>query len=498
MRYLRQNTDQYVSIGMVLDKTAGFGNEDALTVTSFSGVLVKSTQSGASTHTPFTPDATASNDWGMAAIGHGGLYDLKIPDSEINFVGSCMLAVWYDAEALPVWHEFVVLPANVYDSLMGTDLLDVNQAQILGTALTETSAGYLAAAFKKFFDKATPTGTINSLPDAVAGANGGLPTQNGTKLNQTVDLTAGQSIACSDKAGFSLSATGADLILKNSTFIQAIVVAIKEYATYGLEALNTLLVSTGIKAASVPNVTLAATQASYAPAKAGDKMDLIDAPNATALLAVANKVEAEIIDETDSEKVLTAITNKIAAVNPDLSGLTLLAIASAVRTNLAAELANIDAKISTRSSHSAADVKTAIEAAGSSIASILADTNEVQGELANGGRLDLLIDAILEDTGTTLPASLTSIVSTIAAIGVGTAPVAHLYTVTTTGGVYCADCLVIMSTDSAMANPIHKGTTDELGQVTFYPNLPAGTTVYLWKFKSGVNFVNPTTEVIHS
>jgi hypothetical protein len=51
------------------------------------------------------------------------------------------------------------------------------------------------------------------------------------------------------------------LILKNSTFIQAIVIAIKEYATYGLEALNTLLVTTGIKAASVPAVTLAEGQA---------------------------------------------------------------------------------------------------------------------------------------------------------------------------------------------------------------------------------------------
>lgn len=48
-----------------------------------------------------------------------------------------------------------------------------NLSQILGTALTET-AGQIAAAFKKFFDKAAPTGTVNSLPDAVAGATGGL------------------------------------------------------------------------------------------------------------------------------------------------------------------------------------------------------------------------------------------------------------------------------------------------------------------------------------
>lgn len=92
------------------------------------------------------------------------------------------------------------------------------------------------------------------------GANNGLPTTNGTKINQTVDLTAGQSIACSDKTGFALSATGADLILKGSTFVQAIVAAINEFATYGLTALNTLLVTTGIKAATIPAATLAANQ----------------------------------------------------------------------------------------------------------------------------------------------------------------------------------------------------------------------------------------------
>lgn len=48
--------------------------------------------------------------------------------------------------------------------------------------------------------------------------------------------------------------------------------------------------------------------------------------------AIANEVEAQIIDETDSEKVLKAITDKIASVNPSLAGLTLPAIANAVWT----------------------------------------------------------------------------------------------------------------------------------------------------------------------
>lgn len=48
-----------------------------------------------------------------------------------------------------------------------------NLTQILGTALTET-AGLLAGGFKKFFNISSPTGTLNSIPDAVAGTTNGL------------------------------------------------------------------------------------------------------------------------------------------------------------------------------------------------------------------------------------------------------------------------------------------------------------------------------------
>jgi len=64
--------------------------------------------------------------------------------------------------------------------------------------------------------------------------------------------------------------------------------------------------------------------------------------------AIANEVEAQIIDDTDSERVLQAIVDKIAAANPSLDDLTLGAIASAVRTELTVELTRIDAAITSR------------------------------------------------------------------------------------------------------------------------------------------------------
>lgn len=79
-------------------------------------------------------------------------------------------------------------------------------------------------------------------------------------------------------------------------------------------------------------------------AVAGDAMALTSGERTT----LAGVIEAAIINDADSHAVLQAIVDKINSVDPDLSGLTLSAIAAAVRTNLTTELARIDAAISTR------------------------------------------------------------------------------------------------------------------------------------------------------
>jgi len=57
---------------------------------------------------------------------------------------------------------------NVNGNVVGSvgsvvSTVSANLAQILGTALTETTGGWLAAAFKKFFNLATPTSTMNEI-----------------------------------------------------------------------------------------------------------------------------------------------------------------------------------------------------------------------------------------------------------------------------------------------------------------------------------------------
>lgn len=83
----------------------------------------------------------------------------------------------FAADAVYLVFAGLTISGVIPNACIGTFKLSpvpANTTQFLGTAPTEGGAGRLAAAFTKFFDKATPTGTINSLPDAVAGATNGV------------------------------------------------------------------------------------------------------------------------------------------------------------------------------------------------------------------------------------------------------------------------------------------------------------------------------------
>ena len=136
MRFLLTNTDQYVTVGPAIDITDGIALLDAMTATNVKGVFTIQTHAAAATDSDeFTCSATGSADWGLVTHGHGGLYQLKIPDSVINFVGSGTLTLYDPDVMLPIGPiDFEVVPANAWNSLFGTDLLDVNLSQWLGTA----------------------------------------------------------------------------------------------------------------------------------------------------------------------------------------------------------------------------------------------------------------------------------------------------------------------------------------------------------------------------
>jgi len=93
--------------------------------------------------------------------------------------------------------------------------------------------------------------------------------------------------------------------------------------------------------------------------------------------------------------------------------------------------------------------------------------------------VDGIVDAILVDTGTTLPAA-------IAAISAGMGSGTGTYTDTVTDGTNPLDGVrVQLSTDSAKANPVYQAYTDALGVFLMYPD-PG--TYYVWFEKAGYDF----------
>ena len=107
MRYLKQSTAATVKIGPFVDATDGVTAETGLTISQADVRLAKDggnyaqkTESSASTHDEL------------------GEYDCDLDATDTATLGSLVLSV-QESGALPVRHEFTVLAANVYDSIVG-------------------------------------------------------------------------------------------------------------------------------------------------------------------------------------------------------------------------------------------------------------------------------------------------------------------------------------------------------------------------------------------
>lgn len=166
MIYLRQSTaSQEVHLGPFVDSTDAVTLESALTIANTD---IKVYKAGAT--------AAANKNSGGATYDANGIYVAVFDATDTNTPGSGRIVVNM-AGALPVFMDFTVLPAQVYDSLIdGTDLLDANMSQISGAAVSTTTAqiganviqlsGGATAAdnAEAFFDGTGYAGTNNVIP----------------------------------------------------------------------------------------------------------------------------------------------------------------------------------------------------------------------------------------------------------------------------------------------------------------------------------------------
>jgi len=117
------------------------------------------------------PNAAADAAGGLPISDAGGL-DLDAQRADVAAV-LVDTSTTLQAEVDGIQADAEDIQARLPAALTAGGNIKADLVSILGTVLTET-AGLLAGGFKKFFNVATPTGTLNSVPDAVAGAASGL------------------------------------------------------------------------------------------------------------------------------------------------------------------------------------------------------------------------------------------------------------------------------------------------------------------------------------
>lgn len=121
MQHLRRNTATRITVGPFLDKTDGITPEVALTATNEK--LTLTVDDGGVPTLVLDTTATASggsNDLVHITNDDAGFYDLELAAANVNYSGRARLAITYATDHCPVFHEFMILPEVVFDSLYNT------------------------------------------------------------------------------------------------------------------------------------------------------------------------------------------------------------------------------------------------------------------------------------------------------------------------------------------------------------------------------------------
>ncbi len=136
---------------------------------------------------PAAGDVKVSKDGGAAAnigtlptavtMGNTAMWKFVLADAELQCKYLSITVA--DSATKAVEDQMLVVEtygnaSAMYQADLSAANLPANTVQVLGTTLTEGAGGRLAGGIVKWFNVSSPTGTVNSIPDAVAGAASGL------------------------------------------------------------------------------------------------------------------------------------------------------------------------------------------------------------------------------------------------------------------------------------------------------------------------------------
>ncbi len=133
---LKQSTAVVLSFGPFVDPTDGVTLVTGLVSALDNGTtgIKLSKNGGALTIRHATVTATTYDAYGM--------YLVTLDTTDTNTLGAVRIAFAAAASCLPVWQDFQIVPANVYDSqVAGSTVLDVNASKLGGTSQTGRDLG---------------------------------------------------------------------------------------------------------------------------------------------------------------------------------------------------------------------------------------------------------------------------------------------------------------------------------------------------------------------
>jgi hypothetical protein len=122
-QWIKQSTAATVKLGPFLDDTDGKTAKTGLTISQADIRLSKNGGAFAQ-----------SNNTAGATHNENGYYDVPLNATDASTLGTLRVAI-SKSGALPVWQDYMVVPANVWDSMFGGAVLNVNVSTMSSAAV---------------------------------------------------------------------------------------------------------------------------------------------------------------------------------------------------------------------------------------------------------------------------------------------------------------------------------------------------------------------------
>jgi hypothetical protein len=208
LRALKQSTATTLLLGPFVDETDGQTAETALTISQADVLLWK--QGGTT--------LAQKNESTSCTHRSNGLYTCPVDTTDTNTLGILTVSV-DEGGALPIRQDYTVVPANIWDSLVGgTDAVDVSVIQWLGTAAaTPTVAGVPEVDVTHWNGTAVATPDTAGYPKTTVKSGtgtgeisltSGVASVNATQINSVAAAAARLALSAGQIIPFTVDTTG--------------------------------------------------------------------------------------------------------------------------------------------------------------------------------------------------------------------------------------------------------------------------------------------------